>query len=121
MEKSSYVICYDLGTTGVKTCLFQIADKIELLESDYAGYSLHILDNGGAEQDTEEWWQAMCQTTRRVIEKAEVDGSLVEAVSFCTHMQCLGLVDREGQALGRAMSYMDNRPSRLNGKGPGII
>ncbi|NLA82719.1 MAG: carbohydrate kinase [Clostridiaceae bacterium] len=121
MEKSSYVICYDLGTTGVKTCLFQIADKIELLESDYAGYSLHILDNGGAEQDTEEWWQAMCQTTRRVIEKAEVDGSLVEAVSFCAQMQCLVLVDREGQALGRAMSYMDNRASSLYGKGPGLI
>ena len=116
MEKSSYVICYDLGTTGVKTCLFRIADKIELLESDYAGYSLYILDNGGAEQDTEEWWQAMCQTTRRVIEKSEIDSSLIEAVSFCAQMQCLVLVDREGQALGRAMSYMDNRASSLYGK-----
>ena len=30
---SVYVIAYDVGTTGVKTCLFEISDKISLIES----------------------------------------------------------------------------------------
>lgn len=31
MGNPIYVIAYDVGTTGVKTCLFSITDKIELL------------------------------------------------------------------------------------------
>ena len=120
MENASYVICYDLGTTGVKTCLYQIADKVDLLESDYAGYKLYVLDNGGAEQDTEEWWQAMCQTTSQVLDHAQIGGKDIAAVSFCSQMQCLVLVDREGKALRRAMSYMDNRAHSLFGKGPSL-
>ncbi|MCF0142037.1 MAG: carbohydrate kinase, partial [Parasporobacterium sp.] len=58
-----YVIAYDFGTTGVKTCLFGIGEQAELLSSAYAEYQLCILDNGGAEQDADEWWDAMCSTT----------------------------------------------------------
>ena len=45
-----HLIAYDIGTTGVKTCLFEVDDSIRLL--GYAGknYPLYILENGGAEQ-----------------------------------------------------------------------
>ncbi len=36
MGAPDYVICYDLGTTGVKTCIFEISGKISLVGSDYA-------------------------------------------------------------------------------------
>lgn len=121
MNKAPYVICYDLGTTGVKTCLFRIGEKIDLLESDYGAYPLHILDNGGVEQDTEDWWQAMALTTGRVLGRAKLSGQEISAVSFCSQMQCLVLIDREGRPLGRAMSYMDNRARDLYGKGPGLL
>jgi ribulose kinase len=61
-----YVIAYDFGTTGVKTCLFEIGDKVKLLVGCYASYGLYILENGGAEQDADEWWDAMCRTTKEV-------------------------------------------------------
>ena len=46
-----HLIAYDIGTTGVKTCLFEVDETIRLL--GYAGknYPLYILENGGAEQD----------------------------------------------------------------------
>ena len=50
-----FVIAYDIGTTGVKTCLFQIDDIIKLIASSSMGYNLYILENGGAEQDADEW------------------------------------------------------------------
>lgn len=46
----TYVVAYDIGTTGVKTCLFGIEKNISLLASAQHGYELYILDNGGAEQ-----------------------------------------------------------------------
>lgn len=63
-----HLIAYDIGTTGIKTCLFEVDDTIRLL--GYAGqnYPLYILENGGAEQDGDDWWNAMCQTTREVLE-----------------------------------------------------
>ena len=44
-----YVIAYDVGTTGVKTCLFEVRDTIRLLAGEYEGYGLYILPGGGAE------------------------------------------------------------------------
>ena len=112
MQCPCFVIAYDLGTTGVKTCIYRISDKLSLQESAYAGYGLYILDNGGAEQDPEEWWQAVCETTRQVLEKSGIPAQNIAAVSFCSQMQCLVLVDQSGQPVRRAMSYMDSRASR---------
>ena len=47
-----YAIAYDIGTTGVKTCLFKMDKEIELVDGAYESYNLYILENGGAEQDS---------------------------------------------------------------------
>ena len=103
------VLAYDIGTTGVKTCLFSLGDRISLLSSAQEGYGLYLLENGGAEQEPEEWWQAMCRTTRALFEETEVRPEEIAGLSFCSQMQALVLVDRAGKPLRRAMSYMDQR------------
>ena len=50
-----YVIAYDIGTTGLKTCLFSIGETIEMIAGTYSDYDLYILENGGAEQDADQW------------------------------------------------------------------
>lgn len=106
---STYVIAYDVGTTGVKTCLFEISNQIRLIESAMARYDLYILENGGVEQDPDQWWDAMCLTTAQVLEKASISKEVIAAISFCAQMQAVVLVDRAGRPVRRAMSYMDNR------------
>ena len=104
-----YVISYDVGTTGIKTCLFELDHGVKYVAGTYEHYGLYILENGGAEQDEGEWWSAMCSTTKELLEKTGVDPSLVKGISFCSQMQGLVLVDKEGNAVRRAMSYMDQR------------
>ena len=104
-----YVIAYDIGTTGVKTCLFSLNGKVRLICGVYASYRLYILENGGAEQDADEWWDAMCTTTRELLQKTGVSPSEIQGISFCSQMQGLVLVDKDGNALRRPMSYMDQR------------
>ena len=52
-----YVITYDIGTTGIKTCLIEIEDSMRILASATAGYNLYVDDEtgvkGGAEQDVD--------------------------------------------------------------------
>ena len=105
----TYVLAYDVGTTGVKTCLFSLEGRITLCASAQEGYGLCLLENGGAEQDPEAWWRAMCRTTGELLAKTEVRPEQVSALSFCSQMQGLVLVDREGRPVRRAMSYMDQR------------
>ena len=107
-----YVIAYDIGTTGVKTCLFEVGDTLRLLAGEYEGYGLYILPDGGAEQDADEWWAAMAKSTRRLLEKTGTDPKSIAGISFCSQMQGLVLVDEAGCALRRPMSYMDQRGSK---------
>ena len=107
-----YAIAYDVGTTGVKTCLFSIDGELRLLAGEYEAYELYILPNGGAEQDAEQWWDAMCRSTRRLLARAAVSPKEIGGISFCSQMQGMVLVDREGRALRRPMSYLDQRATR---------
>ena len=104
-----YVVTFDIGTTGVKTCVFEITDTIKLLGSASEGYKLYVFPDGGAEQDPDEWWTAMCNTSRRAVKESGIDASLIEGISFCSQMQGLVLVDKDGVPVRRAMSYMDQR------------
>ncbi len=106
------ILAYDVGTTGVKTCLFRLDDDVRLIAGAYKSYKLYILDNGGAEQDGDEWWEAMCQTTREVIQQTCLDPSSIDGISFCSQMQGMVLVDKDCNALRRPMSYMDQRAAK---------
>ena len=108
-KKGIYVISYDIGTTGNKTCIFEISDKIKLVAGTLAEYKLYVDENGGVEQSADEWWSAMCSTTRIALGTAGIQPTQIEGISFCSQMQGLVLVDKEGKPVRRAMSYMDQR------------
>ena len=80
-----YIIIYDFGTSSVKTCLFNIDSEIHIVANSTADYGIYITENGGAEQDTEEWWEAICSTTRALFDHSEVKpdeihGALIEQI-----------------------------------------
>ena len=104
-----YIIIYDFGTSSVKTCLFEISSEIRLIAGASAGYSLYISDDGGSEQDTEEWWAAICSTTRELFSKTDLKPEEIEGMAFCSQMQGAVFVDEEGNALRRPMNYLDQK------------
>ena len=118
-----YVIIYDFGTSNVKTCLFEIGSEIRLVASSSAGYGLYITADGGAEQDTEEWWEALCSTTHALFRQSEVKPDQIEGLAFCSQMQGTVLVDEQGNALRRPMNYLDQKGVReyRNCMGRGLI
>ena len=107
-----YIIIYDFGTSSVKTCLFEIDPDIRLVAGSSAGYGLYISDDGGAEQDTEEWWSALCSTTRELFAKTDVKPDEIEGMAFCSQMQGSVFVDWNGNALRRPMNYLDQKGAK---------
>ncbi len=118
-----YIIIYDFGTSSLKTCLFDIGEKITIEASSNTSYELRILENGGAEQDPDEWWSAVCKTTKELFSETAITPDEVSGLAFCSQMQGMVLVDSEGNALRPAMTYMDSRGVReyKNCMGKGII
>jgi xylulokinase len=105
-------IAYDIGTTGLKTVLYALDETIREICGASAPYPLKTggdLPPGGAEQDPDDWWAAMSQTTRTVLAQAGVDAADIKGISFCAQMQGLVLVDADGRHLRPALSYMDQR------------
>jgi len=109
---ANYVIAYDIGSTGNKTCLYRLDSGIILLAEAARKYPLSFTANGGVEQNPDDWWESMRETTGEVLRLAHIEGKAVSAVSFCSQMQGLVLLDKNGTVLRPAMSYMDKRATQ---------
>lgn len=109
MGKTGYILAYDVGTTALKTCLFSLDSALTLRAFAQRPYPLAVFADGGAEQQPEDWWEAMCITTREALQSAGVLPEEIAGLSFCSQMQGLVLVDKDANPVRPAMSYMDQR------------
>ena len=54
----------------------------------------------------------MCNTTKKLLKASGIKPGEISGISFCAQMQGLVLVDRAGNPVRHAMSYMDNRAEK---------
>ena len=111
---SMKVIAYDVGTTGLKTCMFRISagESVQYLAGEVEHYQLYVLENGGVEQRASDWWDAMARSTRRLLERSGASKEEIQGITFCSQFQTVVMVDKSGRPLRRAMSCMDARADR---------
>lgn len=100
-----YLIAHDLGTSGDKASLFSIEGK--LVKSYTASYKTHYFHNNYAEQETEDWWEAICRSTKEIVKDIEPEAVL--GISFSSQMQACVVVDEKGNALRPVMIWADQR------------
>ena len=80
------------------------------MKSTVASYQVYYREGGRAEQNPEDWWKAVCVSTRKVTEGILAEEIL--AVSFSAQMQCCLVVDREGKVLRPAVIWADQRAQK---------
>lgn len=107
MNHLHYVIGVDIGTTSTKAVLF--TEKGDTVCRYGVEYPLYAPTPGAAEQDPEEIFSAVIKTVKNVIGKGGIDPSQILGLSFSAAMHSLILVDAEGNALSRSMTWADNR------------
>ena len=62
------MLAVDLGTGGPKVAVVSTTGRIVAHATEPV--ALHLLDGGGAEQDPDEWWSAICTAARRALDRA---------------------------------------------------
>lgn len=102
-----YLLGVDLGTTGCKSMVFSLTGDI--LGSDYIEYDLIIGKEGHIEQDADIWWQNVKASVKKAIAEAEIDGKKIEALSISSQGISFVPVDKYGNALMNAISWLDGR------------
>lgn len=101
------ILALDLGTSGMKVALITVSGRVIGWESEPV--RLILTPDGGAEQSPDEWWQAFLSAAGRLMKRNQDSASSVIAVCASTQGEGTVAVDREGNALGNAILWMDMR------------
>lgn len=106
--RNTYVLAHDLGTSGDKACLFD--SQCRLLGTSFTPYKTYFPHEGWAEQDPEEWWSAVCMSSKKVITEAGLAPEDISAISFSAQSSGCLPIDCNGKPLReRAIIWMDTR------------
>ena len=107
--KTRLLIGIDVGTSGTKTALYDESGK--RLAVHTAEYPLYQPQNGWAEQEPEDWWQATVQGIQAVLSESCCDPSDVVGIGLSGQMHGLVMLDEHGQVLRRSIIWCDGRTS----------
>ncbi|WP_283679113.1 gluconokinase [Lentilactobacillus sp. Marseille-Q4993] len=102
-----YTLGVDIGTTSVKTVLFDVKGKVHGYSNN--GYPLYQDTPDMAEEDPEEIFSAMSDGISEVLRKANLNDGELKGVSFSCAMHSLILLDENYKPLTRAITWGDNR------------
>ncbi len=100
------VLAVDLGTSGCKCALVSTTGSV--LGWSFRPVKLYI-EGVSAEQDPNDWWQAFLDTAGELLARDPALRRRVIAVCCSTQGEGTVAVDRSGQALARAMVWLDMR------------
>ncbi|MDY6874956.1 MAG: FGGY-family carbohydrate kinase [Chloroflexota bacterium] len=107
---TKYVIAHDVGTSGNKAVLVDTKGNIQ--SSALQPYPVHYPRPDWAEQEPEDWWNAITVTTHQVIEQSGVAPRDVLAMVYTTQMLGIVPMGADGQPLRPAIIWLDGRAPR---------
>lgn len=105
----SYVLGIDIGTSGTKTVLFD--EMGNTISSDLKEYDLYQPYPNWAEQNPEDWWNAVVESTKEVMKKVEISPEEIVGIGLSGQMHGLVLLDKEGSVLRPSIIWCDQRTS----------
>lgn len=104
---SQYLLAHDLGTSGNKAVLYSTEGA--LIKSETYHYDTTYTNNNWAEQNPEDWWLAVCETTKHLLQ--DINPSDVVGISFSGQMMGCVCVDKDGKPLRKSIIWADMRAS----------
>ncbi|MDR0337564.1 MAG: xylulokinase [Planctomycetaceae bacterium] len=106
----SYILAHDLGTSGNKATLF--SDQGELVAYCTVSYPTRYFNRVWAEQNPNDWWNAVCESTQQLITQSKIDSSQIIVVAISGQMMGSTCIDRQGNPLRPSIIYCDQRSEK---------
>ncbi len=103
----SYILAFDLGTSGNKAVLFD--ESGGATASVVEAYGTRYPRPGWAEQDAESWWSSAAKACRALLERSGAPPERIAAIGISGHMMGCLPVDAAGRPLAPSMIHADAR------------
>ncbi len=103
----SFLLGIDLGTSSLKTVVFEPAGKILAVAA--AEYPVDTPRPGWAEQDPELWYRAAASTVSQALESSGLSAADIAAIGLSGQMHGLVALDRQSRPLRPAIIWADQR------------
>ncbi len=111
-KKKGYVLAIDLGSGGHKVSVVSMNGNI--ISSAKETITTHLLPNGGAEQDPEEWWRKTIHASKKAIQEAAIPPEEIVAVSCDSQWSVVVPVNEYAEPLMNAVHWLDTRGGPYN-------
>ncbi len=105
----SYLMGIDLGTSSTKTLIIDTDGRTAGIGN--AGYGIRIPQISWAEQNPEEWWEAVKASIRQAMGKAGVSGHEIAGIGFSGQMHGMVALDENKKLVCPAIIHLDQRSS----------
>lgn len=106
MSANQHLLGIDLGTSSVKVVITAATGRV--LASGSAEYPILRPYAGYAEQDPEQWWDAICRAVRSALDESGDDVD-VASIGLSGQMHGTVLVGADGRPLAPAVIWPDQR------------
>jgi xylulokinase len=103
----NFIIAHDLGTTGNKATLYDREGY--LVGSAFYAYQTHYAHTGWAEQNPDDWWRAVCQSTQQLLQETRTRKNDIACVTFSGQMMGAVALDDRARPLRNAIIWADQR------------
>lgn len=102
-----YVLGIDAGTEALKAGIFDAGGN--LIASGSRNYITHFPRPGWAEQDPNDWWQALVGAVQDCVQAAPINPAQIAGICAAATTCTLVPIKANGSALRRALLWMDVR------------
>jgi xylulokinase len=102
-----FILAHDLGTTGNKASLFDEEGKVRA--SSLFTYGTEFPRPNWVEQNPEDWWKAVCLSTKQLLSTSGISRNQVACISFSGQMMGCVALDRQARPLRSALIWADTR------------
>ena len=103
----AYLIGIDIGTSGTKTAIY--AEDGRKIASHTDEYPMYQPQNGWAEQDPQDWWNAVLSGLSAVMAKSELKPDDIGGIGLSGQMHGLVMLDKDGKVLRNSIIWCDQR------------
>jgi xylulokinase len=102
-----YLLGIDIGTSACKTALFTKEGKVKA--ASLRDYPVYYPKPGWAEQNPDEWWEAVCDSIKKVLGSSGVRPAQIAGIGIDGQSWAAVAVDKGGEVLANTPIWMDTR------------
>lgn len=109
-----YLLGIDIGTSACKAAVF---DKNGAVIASAAGeYGVYYPKSGWAEQNPEEWWEAVCGAVKEILTVSGIGAGDIAGIGIDGQSWSAIAIDKEGNVLTNTPIWMDTRAADICGE-----